>query len=281
MLAEKEKLKENLKRIQQNEYNLKENESPFEYLDLMLKYIGDPDKELRDELICSTLSNWIEEKSYLSDEEKIDLLDKVLSKEFIFYNIGNENEDSVLRRSFAILLVNSILYAHLVNNFLDINMIIKAKDSIIKYINEEKDLRGYDQEKGWLHALAHVADSVALLVNFKELDEKAYEDLILAIGNRICQGKDSICFDEDERIVNSIYNYIIEEKLLPNETLCNWIRSFDRVLEIEDRITKFKAKRNVRNFIRSLYFRMIHLNENKDISDEIVKLDKKLNPYCQ
>lgn len=93
--------------------------------------------------------------------------------------------------------------------------------------------------------------------------------------------KDSICFDEDERIVNSIYNYIIEEKLLSNESICNWTRSFDRVLEIEDRITKFKAKRNVRNFIRSLYFRMIHLNENKDISDEIVKLDKKLNPYCQ
>lgn len=281
MLNEKEQLKKDLQRIQQNEYNLNENESPFGYLDLMLKYIGDPDSELRDVLISTVLSIWIEEKSYLSHEDITALLDKTLSEDFIFYNIGSENEDSVLRRSFSILLVNSILYAHLVNNFLDKKMIIKAKDSIIKYINEEKDLRGYDQEKGWLHALAHVADSVTLLVNFKELDEKAYEDMILAIGNRICQGKDSICFDEDERIVNSIYDYIIEEKLLSNESICNWIRSFDRVLEIEDKITKFKAKRNVRNFIRSLYFRMIHLNKNKDISDEIVKLDKKLNPYCQ
>ena len=101
----------------------------------MLKYIGDTDQELRDGLILNTFVNWIEEKRYFTNEELVNLLNTILSADFAFYNMGQENDDSVLKRSFSILLVNPILCVHLEKNFLDKDMIMKTKDCLIKYLN--------------------------------------------------------------------------------------------------------------------------------------------------
>lgn len=279
MYNEREKLKIDLKRIKDNEYNLREDEKVMNYLDLMLKYIGDTDPELRDDLIYSTFVNWIEEKEYFTNEELISLLNRILSEDFAFYNIGYENDDSVLRRSFSILLVNPILCVHLDRNFLDEDMIIKTKDCLIRYFNEEKDLRGYDSKKGWIHALAHAADGIHILVNCEGITEDICKEVLFAIENRLCEGKEFFSAEEDERLITIIYYDIIVDKLLSYEYICNWIEGFGKVLEITDRPTRFKARTNVKNLIRSLYFRMLHVENNEEISKTILKLERKLNLY--
>lgn len=279
MLNEKEQLKIDLKRIKDNEYNLREDEKVIDYLDLMLKYVGDTDPELRDVLIYNIFVNWIEEKGYFSNEELSNLLNRILSEDFVFYNIGCENDDSVLRRSFSILLVNPILCAHLDRDFLDEDMILKTKDCLIKYFNEEKDLRGYDSKKGWMHALAHAADGIHILVNCKGITEDICKEVMLAIENRLCEGKEFLSAEEDERLTTIIYYDIIGDKLLTDEYICNWIEGLGKVLEIKDKITRFKARTNVKNLIRSLYFRMLHLENNEQISKAIIELEKKVNLY--
>jgi hypothetical protein len=279
MCNEKKILKINLKRIKENEYNLREDEKVTDYLELMLKYIGDTDQELRDGLILNTFVNWIEEKRYFTNEELSNLLNTILSEDFAFYNMGQENDDSVLKRSFSILLVNPILCVHLDENFLDKDMIVKTKDCLIKYLNEEKDLRGYDCDKGWIHALAHVADGIDLLVNCEGITEDTCKEVMLSIENRLCEGKEFLSAEEDERLVNIIYYNIIEDKLLSDDYICNWIQGLSKVLEINDRITKFKARTNVKNFIRSLYFRMLHIENNEQISNSVLEIEKKLNIY--
>lgn len=279
MFNEKEQLKVDLKRIKDNEYNLREDEKVIDYLDLMLKYVGDTDPELRDVLIYNIFVNWIEEKEYFSNEELTNLLNRILSEDFIFYNIGCENDDSVLRRSFSILLVNPILCAHLDRDFLDKDMILKTKDCLIKYFDEEKDLRGYDSKKGWLHALAHAADGMHVLLNCKGITEDICKEVMFAIENRLCEGKEFLSAEEDERLTTIIYYDIMGDKLLTDEYICNWIEGLSKVLEIKDKITRFKARTNVKNIIRSLYFRMLHLENNEQISKAIIELEKKVNLY--
>lgn len=279
MCNEKKILEINLKRIKENEYNLREDEKVTDYLELMLKYIGDTDQELRDGLILNTFVNWIEEKRYFTNEELSNLLNTILSEDFAFYNMGQENDDSVLKRSFSILLVNPILCVHLDKNFLDKDMIVKTKDCLIKYLNEEKDLRGYDCDKGWIHALAHVADGIDLLVNCEGITEDTCKEVMLSIENRLCEGKEFLSAEEDERLVNIIYYNIIEDKLLSDDYICNWIQGLSKVLQINERITKFKARTNVKNFIRSLYFRMLHIENNEQISNSVLEIEKNLNIY--
>ncbi|MGH4118267.1 DUF2785 domain-containing protein [Clostridium sp.] len=279
MCNEKKVFKLNLKRIKENEYTLREDEKVTDYLELMLKYIGDTDQELRDGLILNTFVNWIEEKRYFTNEELVNLLNTILSEDFAFYNMGQENDDSVLKRSFSILLVNPILCVHLDKNFLDKDMIVKTKDCLIKYLNEEKDLRGYDCDKGWIHALAHVADGIDLVVNCEGITEDTCKEVMLSIENRLCEGKEFLSAEEDERLINIIYYNIIEDKLLSDDYICNWIQGLSRVLQINERITKFKARTNVKNFLRSLYFRMLHIENNEQISNSVLEIEKKLNIY--
>jgi len=279
MYNEKEQLKANLIRIKENEYNLGNGENINDYVNLMLKYIGDNDPEVRDELIYTTFVNWIEEKGYFTDEELETLLNTILSKDFAFYNIGREDDDSVLRRSFSILLVNPILCVHLDKEFLDEEMILKTKDCLIKYLNEEKDLRGYDKEKGWLHAIAHVADGIHALINCKGITEDICKDIMGTIENKLLEGREVFNAEEDERLITIIYYDIISDNLLSNKYICNWIDGLSKVVEIEDRRTRFMARTNVKNFIRSLYFRLLHLENNEEISKAIIDLEKKINLY--
>ena len=57
MHNEKQQLILDLRRIRDNDYNLIEGEIVSDYLDLMLKYIGDHDAELRDDLIYLTFAH--------------------------------------------------------------------------------------------------------------------------------------------------------------------------------------------------------------------------------
>lgn len=279
MDTEKQQLIIDLRRIRANDYNLGDCEMASDYLDLMLKYIGDPEPELRDNLIYTTFAYWIEEKKYFSDEELYHLLNILISENYLFYNIGNENDDSVLRRSFSVLSINPILCVHIDKPFLDEDMMLKTKTSLIRYLNEEKDLRGYDNEKGWMHALAHVADGFNVLLACKGITEDTCKELLLSIEGKLVEGSYFFTAEEDERLVTVIYYNIIEDKLLSDSYICSWIAGLSKVLEINDKITRFKAKVNTKNLIRSLYFRMLHLINNVEISNAILELEKKLNNY--
>lgn len=279
MYNEKQQLIIDLRRIRDNDYNLVDGEMASDYLDLMLKYIGDPDPELRDNLIYTTFAYWIEDKKYFSNEELYHLLNILISENYLFYNIGNENDDSVLRRSFSVLSINPILCVHIEKPFLDEDMMLKTKSSLIRYLNEEKDLRGYVNEKGWMHALAHVADGFNVLLACKGITEETCKDLLLAIEGKLLEGSYFFTAEEDERLVTVIYYNIMEDKLLSDSYICSWIAGLSKVLEINDKITRFKAKVNTKNLIRSLYFRMLHLINNVEISNTILELEKKLNNY--
>lgn len=278
MYNEKEQLILSLKSIADNEYCLREHESINDYVNLMLKYIGDSDPELRDDLIYSTFAYWIADKCYFTDEELKSLLNTLLSNEFLFYKIGSKGDDSVFRRSFSVLSIDPILYCNLKNEFLDKEMLLKTKDCLVKYFIQEKDLRGFDKEKGWIHAIAHTSDGLCTLISCKGITEDICKEIMTTIENKMLEGAEVFYAEEYERIVSIIYS-IISNKLLDEQYICNWIEGFSKLTEIENFMTKFKARANIKNLIRSLYFRLLHKDNNEKISNTIIELDKKINSY--
>lgn len=294
MSNEKNKLMIDLTRIKENNFKLAEGEKATNYLDLMLKYIGDPDPVLRDDLIFETFCNFIEDKACFSNDTLTDLLNTLLNEDYLFYNIGSEGDDSVLKRSFSSLAINCILWNNLDNDFLDKAAVLKAFDLIIKYFNEEQDLRGFDNKKGWMHALAHTSDNFHTLLNQSkivedaELCEDCCKKILLSIENKLLEGKDLFAADEDERMLTPIFWDMLSDKLIPSDYICNWIQGLGRVMDIKDKYVKAKAKINVKHFARSFYFRVFYLKdipefENKEavpaLSDAILNLERKVNYY--
>jgi len=69
------------------------------------------------------------------------------------------------------------------------------------YLKEERDLRGFDPVKGWIHATAHTADLLAALVGIRCLQSRTRQlcwgDLVEA--RRSGRG---FCVGEQDRLAN-------------------------------------------------------------------------------
>lgn len=276
----KKELIKQLKTIKENDYEIKK-EDATEYLKDMLIHIGDPDPLLRDKLICSCLSTWIEVKRYFDNETLRSLTHQLMTKQFIFNGIGQKNDDSVYTRSFSMLLINPILEVHLINPIFKKEDIILIKESLIKYFELEQDTRAYDSEKGWAHSVSHYADSLYILLNCPELKEEDCFEILDMLQKKYLSHSDILTTDEDERMGVCIAYSIIGEQLVSEDKICEWINGFKKIKDIQDWQERFNIKTNVMHLMRSVYFMILHEKNNGPIMKTIESLDKCLSPYHQ
>lgn len=279
MCTEKKQLKVDLLKIRDNKYELTNGEKAWNYAPLMLKYIGDSDSELRDDLIYSTFYQWICERKYFSNEDLCHVLSTVIDEDHLLYHIGNENDDTVFTRTFSALVIALILYKHGEKQFLEPDMFIKVKDNIIKYYTKEQDFRGYTAEKGWAHGAAHGADVLDELVERKECSEAIHHEILDAIKKALHNGRYIFSHEEDERITNVIYN-IIEKNLIGYESISNWIEGLTQCCDWERSHSQYITRVNTKNLIRCLYFRLLHKESTLDLVNTLRIIEKKLNNFA-
>lgn len=278
MLSEKEKLKLDLQRIQKNQYELAEGESISDYIILLLRYIGDVDSELRDDLIYATLCEWICEKEYFSDVELTQILKILMDERHLFYYIGNDEDDTVFTRTFSVLAVVLVLFEHRKKPFLEYDLFLKTKDNLIRYYQEEKDLRGFVGKMGWAHGAAHGADAMDELVQCIENDGLICQEILEAIQKVLFNGKYTFYNEEDERIARVILR-IIKGNCLSYQSLRNWIEGLSQCCDWEKDRKQYVARVNTKNFIRCLYFKLIHYDDSLEIIKALFEVEERLNRF--
>lgn len=280
MSSKREQLLVDLRRIQENGYQVTEGEKAQDYVPLMLQYIGDNDSELRDDLIYSTFYEWIFEREYFNKEELLKILITLMDENHLFYNIGNDEDDTVLTRSFSALNMVLILYYHMENPFLEYDMFMKTKNNLIKYYQTEKDLRGHLGESGWAHVAAHGADAMDVLVQSKECDESIVQEILDAIKKVFYNEKYLLCNEEDERITRVVFR-IIKENMISNQLISDWIEGLSECCDWERKRNQYVARVNTKNFIRCLYFKLMHFDNSLDIVNTVFKVEERLNRFLE
>ncbi len=280
MSNKKEQLLEDLRRIQENGFQISKGEKVWDYVPLMMQYIGDSDPELRDDLIYSTFCEWIFEREYFDKEELLKILTILMDENHLFYNIGNDEDDTVLTRSFSVLNIALILYYHMENPFLEYDMVVKTKENLIRYYQTEKDLRGYLGEMGWAHVAAHGADAFDALVQSKECDEIIVQEILGAIKNVLYNPKHLLCNEEDERITRVVFR-IIKENMIPKQLINKWIEGLSECCDWERKRNQYVARVNTKNFTRCLYFKLMHYDRSLDIINTVFKVEEKLNRFLE
>ena len=175
-------------------------EERLEAARVCLTHLGSPDLELRDELIYTTLARWIVDKAYFSEVELRDFLQTSLDDQHLFFCLGDEEDDSVFTRSFSSLVIACILERHRKAPFLDEAVIGEVKARVTSYLNQERDLRGYVEGKGWAHAVAHAADVLDELVQCPEVDAAGVLELLACIRESACTPLYVYVHDEEERL---------------------------------------------------------------------------------
>ncbi|WP_192601663.1 DUF2785 domain-containing protein [Bacillus sp. OAE603] len=268
-------LKKQLEIIRENDYMIPKNESYYEIAKQMLDHIGSVNPYLRDDLIYSTFSKWIKNDVFMADELR-EFLQVSIDDEHLLFGLGETNTDSVFTRAFSVLIIAAILLKHNEKQFIPIEELELVKENVFLFAKSENDVRGYVEEKGWAHSVAHLADCLDELAKCNDLNENDLRTILELILFRAMEAQNVFDCEEDERLVTAA-NSILKRNVLSSEEICKWIEQFQKVNKTGDYMTDYYIKINAKHFLRSLYFRVDFQDEA--FKETVTSILLKLNRY--
>ena len=268
-------LKEKLMKLKENNYILTDEENAYDLAIGMLNNIGSVDPVLRDDLIYSILSKWIINDVFNSEQLQ-QLLVICIDDSHLHYKLGEIDSDSVFTRTFSMLITAVILYKDNETSFLSSNDFENVKEKVFQYAIQENDIRGYDEEKGWAHSIAHLSDCLDEIAKNQKLNQTDLQKMLEIICTRMMECKNVFDCEEDERMVTAVCA-IIERNLLSEEDIKNWIARFKDYKKTDDYNKNYNIKINSKHFLRSLYFRLKPIEKEK--YSIILKALDELNTY--
>ncbi len=225
-----------------------------ELIDAMMEYIGSSDTELRENLIYREFSRLIHD-DYISDDSLVDLLNKALGDEFLFFEIGDVGTNNIFKRAHSVLLISAILAKDLERSFISLPLLDTVKNELLLYLDLEQDLRGYIPDKGWAYSIALTADAIDELVKNPKLNVQYYPAIYHALVNKVFTYADVYIADEDEHLLKPIMTML--EIGLPYEIVENLSTIVPKFLKQQkDKIDEekyLKLHANCKSFLKSFY----------------------------
>lgn len=270
-------LKEKLSEIKMNNYIVPSDISPFDFALIMMKNIGSPDPELRDLLINRVICNWIRNNVF-TNEQLIELLNINIDNNHLLYKIGEQEDDSVFMRSFCALNIEEIICTHRNNKFLSDATIKYVKETLIQYYLKEKDLRAHVDSKGWADSVSHGADALNAIALCDSINHEDLLDILNAIKSKICINNYTYIDFEDERITTAVVS-VINRNTLEHSEIIDWIKDFKNISKTRQHHIDFRIIMNIRNFLRSLYFRLLNENNLPELIESIKETLNCIKPY--
>lgn len=198
----------------------------------------------------------------------------------MFFKIGEENTDSVFTRSFSFLVITGVLTKDRQIKVLADENIKHAFKESVNYLQNERDTRGYVEEKGWAHSVAHEADLLESLVRHPKMIKENFDEILNTIHN--CLFKDATYID-DERLIFVIEAFIdrgLNEKILEQWVIKIW-NELELIYSKEGFSNRyFRTKFNITNFLKTVYFRIGFKDDNcklrELINDKLKELYQKV-----
>jgi hypothetical protein len=274
-------LKQRLINIKENSVDLT-REDINELSSFMLSFIGSTDSELRDGLIYSLFSTWILKKRF-SEERLREIILICLDDNHLFLGLGEVDTDTVFTRSFAILIIATIIYYHNhESSILTDEELRNASKRVLTYAIEEKDLRGFVTGKGWAHSVAHMADCIDEIAQCTLLGREQLRQILSIIQTKMKTKCLVYAFGEDERMVTPAIS-VIKRNVLGEDEIIQWLKRYAE-LEISFNFPNdYWYIVNIKLFLRSLYFRTLNDPSlrwvNQPISTLLEEVSSKFTEY--
>ncbi|GAC1639896.1 MAG: DUF2785 domain-containing protein [Candidatus Acidiferrum sp.] len=194
--------KEYWRGIAAKKYEVPEGEKAFALAKELSANLKSSDSELRDDLAYSILTEWILEKNVFTADELLTL--EAEWRGNLRVGIGESGTNSIFGRSFSALMLATMAERELKSQFLGEARYRTLLDATLEYLAQEKDLRGFDEKKGWIHATAHTADVLAALVRHPLFAEADQARVLEAVEKRLETAHTIFSFGEQDRLANAL-----------------------------------------------------------------------------
>ena len=237
----------------------------------MLRFIGDTDSELREGIYAVIWE--LVHGDFLSTEQLRHITFSCLDDKHLFLGIGETDTDTVFIRSFSSLAIKKCIDKNersKVNPFLTEIEIDEILHTLMRYIEQERDYRGYVKEKGWAHSVSHIAEALKELAFCVKHD--GITQILAAIGQLASNNSIAYGASEDDRLADAaictLYASCYKNKCFSVKEICDWLK--DTFVMIERKVMPDDNYVNVnrRAFIKSLYAKAMtdtDLLENEDV----------------
>ena len=187
--------------------------------------LASPDPELRDDLAYSILATWILRGNVLSSPTLIALTDEWRAN--LKSGIGETGTNSVLKRSFSALCLSEMARRDAKESFMGPERYHALVSESIAYMQDERDLRGYDRTLHWIHSAAHTADLLAALANNASLTKQESDAILRAIQSRLATATGVFTQGEQDRLANAVVS-VIRRSDFDSAGFAPWLSEFQK-----------------------------------------------------
>ena len=161
--------------------------------------LADPDPQLRDGVAYEALTTWMRSKA-LPDESLRKLRIALLQ------SLSATQPDTLgFRRPFAALVLAEVARADRVEPLFSAGERAELVFAATNYMRSIDDYRGFDEQQGWRHAVAHTADLMMQLSLNEAIDQQQQASMRDAIRLQVSPGKAHFyIYGEPQRLARPI-----------------------------------------------------------------------------
>ena len=165
--------------------------------------LASPDPVLRDDVAYSAAERWIVRDKVVTPDELRRLL--ALWSANLDDGLGSAGDDRVFKRSFSALCLSLIAAREEATPFLGPEEGRRFLDRMFDYFGRERDLRGYDPVRGWMHTPAHTADALKFLARSSHFVPADLGRLLAAVRAKVEATASVFVWGENDRMAWALH----------------------------------------------------------------------------
>ena len=172
--------------------------------------LADIDPEIRDGIGYFGLANWLRE-DLISAPVRLSLFKSLLEDVQLL-----RNDKQQVYLPFAVLVLSEIVRVDRISTYLNTSQRQQVLDTLEAFLQHNTDYRGFDDQQGWRHIVAHSADVLLQLVLNTQLSEKQLIQVSQIVANNINpETLHFYQFDEPHRLMRPIIYAMLREEVSP------------------------------------------------------------------
>ena len=238
--------------IAQQKHALPAGESAAPLAAELVASLGSPDPELRDDLAFSILTSWIYTQKLLGPADLRSIVQTLQGN--LRRGIGGPESDQVLLRSFSALTLSVIASRDNADPFMTAAEYQGLLDAALAYLREERDLRGFDAAKGWMHSAAHTADLLKFLARNTKLRTADQARILSAITAKNRDAASPFVQGEDERMARVVIS-IVRRADFDRTAFTVWLADAkaQAAFPKQPSVETLRSQQNLRRLLSSLW----------------------------
>ncbi|MDP9318228.1 MAG: DUF2785 domain-containing protein [Actinomycetota bacterium] len=186
----------------------------------LVDMLGSPDPTQRDGVAFDVLAGWIHAGVY--DDLLASLGDSV--SRGLAVGLGSRDGDTVFRRSFSALVLAACVERDNRAQLLPVDVVMRWAERSLTWFTHERDDRGWVENAGWAHSVAHGADLIGAIAASRRLDAAHLGVLLDVIAERLASTTAFLHAGEDDRLALAVLT-VVQRELLPIDTLETWLET--------------------------------------------------------